>query len=239
MFDDQLLEAFIRGFYGYGNYLAPLWFIGMEEGGGNSHPEVIERLAAWDRRGRKELENVAEYHRAIGMSFLFDDRPPLQKTWKQLIRIALTAHGQTCDAETMREFQKSRLGTENGETCLLELLPLPSPSIAVWLYGEHSALPYLINRETYQRHVANLRIARLQERIVHYQPQAVVFYGLKYLAGWEQIAGVEFREKSEGVAVSSNGRTLFIAARHPVAMGVTNEYFQWIGKIIAGQTKPD
>jgi hypothetical protein len=36
MLNDQLLEAFMRGFYGFGNYQAQYWFVGMEEGGGNT-----------------------------------------------------------------------------------------------------------------------------------------------------------------------------------------------------------
>ncbi len=33
MLDDHLLQDFIDGFYGYGNYNAPYWFVGMEGGG--------------------------------------------------------------------------------------------------------------------------------------------------------------------------------------------------------------
>jgi len=237
MFDEQLLEAFISGFYGYGNYQAPYWFVGMEEGGGNTYSEVTKRLEVWNGRRRKELEDVAEYHRAMDMSCLFDDRPKLQSTWKQLIRIALTAKGQTCNVETIRDYQMNKLGTKDGENCLLELLPLPSPNIVTWLYGEHSALPYLVDRETYQRYIMSSRIAHLQERMRHHQPKAVIFYGLKYLANWEKISGVKFQEKSEGIAFQSNEQTLFIVVKHPVSRGVTNEYFQQTGKLIAAQSR--
>ncbi len=54
------------------------------------------------------------------------------------------------------------------------------------------------------------------------------------LVNWEKMAGVEFWEKSsEEVRFTSNGRTLFIAAKHPVAMGASNEYFRAIGKLAA------
>jgi hypothetical protein len=36
LFDDQLLERFMCTFYGYGNYRGAYWFVGMEEGGGDS-----------------------------------------------------------------------------------------------------------------------------------------------------------------------------------------------------------
>lgn len=232
MFDDQLLEAYINGFYGYGNYQAPYWFVGMEEGGGNSHEEIVGRLEVWSKRGHEELEDLAQYHRELGMSRFFDAQAKLQSTWKQLIRVVLTANGQTYDVETIREYQRSRLGTKDGETCLLELLPLPSPNIASWLYGEHSDLPYLLNRETYGKHVTDSRIAHFQGRIIQHQPKAVVFYGIKYRVYWEKIAGIESWEKSsEGVDFASNGNTLLVVAKHPVAMGSTNEYFRGIGKL--------
>jgi hypothetical protein len=65
-FDDQLLLDFMNAFYGYGNYKAPYWFIGMEEGGGDSFEEVTKRLSVWDRRGRRELEDAAEYFEEVG-----------------------------------------------------------------------------------------------------------------------------------------------------------------------------
>ena len=33
MLNDELLEDFMRRFYGYGTFHAPIWFVGMEEGG--------------------------------------------------------------------------------------------------------------------------------------------------------------------------------------------------------------
>lgn len=32
-------------FYGYGNYQADYWFVGMEEGGGDTFDKVSKRLA--------------------------------------------------------------------------------------------------------------------------------------------------------------------------------------------------
>ncbi|MBC8136283.1 MAG: hypothetical protein H8F28_10385 [Fibrella sp.] len=43
--NDQTQE-FCNGFLGYGNLSAPLWFIGMEEGGGKSESEIAARLDA-------------------------------------------------------------------------------------------------------------------------------------------------------------------------------------------------
>ncbi len=239
MLNDQLLEDFISSFYGYGTYQAPYWFIGMEEGGGNTIAEISKRLEVWDKRGRKELEDVAQYSREIGVTHFFGDRARLQTTWNKLIRVVLTAKNLKFDTETVREYQKSSLGTTDGDTCLLELFPLPSPSTSMWQYGENSKLSYLLNRETYREHVVSSRITHLQNRIKSYQPTAVIFYGLQYQSYWEEIVGIKFQAKfAESVSWETNGRTLFVVAKHPAAKGVTNEYFHLIGKLIVDQAIP-
>jgi hypothetical protein len=150
MLSDRLLEAFINGFYGFGNYGAPYWFVGMEEGGGNSFEAIARQLEIWDRWGRKELLDVAEYAREMDITKWYGDSPRLQPTWKHLMRVALTAEGRPSDKDTMRQYQKNVWGTTGGDSCLLELLPLPAPSIASWLYKEISTLPYLASRKTYR-----------------------------------------------------------------------------------------
>lgn len=76
-FDDELLQEFTQGFYGYGNCNGDCWFVGMEEGGGNSFQDIANRSSAWSQRGKRELEDVAEYHAAIGVTCFFDDPPKL------------------------------------------------------------------------------------------------------------------------------------------------------------------
>jgi len=176
MFDDQLLEDFAQNFYGYGNYKADYWFIGMEEGGGNSVTDISSRLNAWIKRGRRELENLAGYHAEFGISNLFGPNHKLQSTWGKLIRVLLSAKGPLPTIDEVRKYQGLHLGRSSGDTCLLELLPLPSPSTNNWLYGQHSQLPYLTNRETYKQMFITLRIALLKDRIIEHGPKVVIFY---------------------------------------------------------------
>jgi hypothetical protein len=214
MLNDQLLEAFINGFYGFGNYPAQYWFIGMEEGGGNTLDAISKQLDIWDKWDRKELLDVAAYASEMKITRWYGDRPKLQPTWKHLIRIFLTAEGKPVDAETMRQYQKNVWGTEEGNTCLLELLPLPAPSIASWLYGEISTLPYLASRKTYREYVTPLRITHLQNRMMQYQPKAVIFYGSGYDSHWKRVAGIDSWEKSpEGVSFAVNNSTIFISSK--------------------------
>jgi hypothetical protein len=98
-FDDQILDEFVKNFYGYGNYNGGCWFVGMEEGGGYSFAEIINRLDAWAKRGKCELEDLAKYHAEIGITRLFNGSPQLQPTWNKLIRILLSSHGHEPTAE--------------------------------------------------------------------------------------------------------------------------------------------
>ena len=65
MLDELLLDDFMRSFFGYGSYQADYWFVGLEEGGGNSIEEVMSRLEIWNYQERQELEDVRIYHEAL------------------------------------------------------------------------------------------------------------------------------------------------------------------------------
>jgi hypothetical protein len=233
--DDEVLEAYIQGFYGQGRYSAKYWFVGMEFGGGGSVDEIVGRIQGWHDRGGQEVEDVVGPD-GIGAAPWFTSHPPLQPTWAKLIRVVLSAEGPTPTTEQIRTYQEQRLGRAGGLDCILELLPLPSPGLARWLfYSEHSRLPYLRDRATYTNHVVPLRIAHLQERIGQYHPAAVIFYGAGYTSWWREIAGVDFQAAPIAkVAVAEKGPTRFVIMQHPTAYGVTSAYFNAIGRLIAG-----
>ena len=119
---DELLAGFTEHFYGYGDYDGDFWFIGMEEGGGN----VDIRLSQWDERGRRELEDLAGFHYAIGMTEWFEPKSKLQPTWSKYVRIILAAEGKIFSTECIRQYQTHQLGRSGNKSCLIELLPLPS-----------------------------------------------------------------------------------------------------------------
>lgn len=231
-FDDQLLDEFTHKFYGYGNYNSPYWFIGMEEGGGNSFAEIAKRLDVWAHRGKLELEDLAEYHNEIGLSHYFREKPTLQLTWSKLIRILLSVDGKMPITEHVREYQRTLLGRTNGQTCLAELLPLPSPSTSRWLYAQHSQLPYLADRERYKSACLTPRIEHLNRQIKKHNPQAVVFYGFSYYEYWQKIAEVDFLPESNGMHIGRGALSLFIITKHPAAKGITNEYFHKVGQVV-------
>src|ERR1035437_1687295 len=149
MLDDLILDQFMTSFFGFGSFEAEYWFIGMEEGGGSSLEEASNRLATWEKGGEKELEDVRAYHEALNLNRYFSDPVALQPTWTQLIRIYLVSNGLPDKIENIKAFQKEELGRKVGNTCLLELMPLPSPGTNRWNYAQWSDLPGLHTRKLY------------------------------------------------------------------------------------------
>lgn len=232
-FDDALITDFAQTFYGYGNYSGPYWFVGMEEAGGDSFEEVERRLVAWSGRGQRELEDVASFHKAIGHDELFQEHPPLQRTWSKLMRIILSAERDEVDREKLREYQRDSLGRLEGQSCLIELFPLPSPSTAHWMYAEHSTLHHLASRKAYHEHYVKPRIEHIRESIKWHKPKAVIFYSTTFHDLWRCIVEPSYIfEERNGVLIAQGVGTTFFIIKHPVTRGITNAYFHNVGQMI-------
>lgn len=233
-FDEELLAAYADHFFGYGSHAGGYWFIGMEEGGGDPFEEVQGKLFSWHQRGRRELEDMGEFSSAANIPQWFK----LQPTWSKFVRIIFGAEGITTDTEQVRRYQAEVLGRLGGGSCLMELLPLPSPSLGHWHYAHRSGLQQLESREAYMSHYAPRRAAHIRKQIQEHGPRAVVFSStdVRYQEWWQKIAGVPFAQCSvDGriCYIGQGNRTVFAVTQHPVAMGVTNAYFQGIGELIA------
>jgi hypothetical protein len=235
-FNDELLEKRVDTFYGYGNYQGKYWFIGMEEAGGG-FKDIDNRINKWSDRGKQEIEDIAEYHEAIGYPESFQEGAKLDvPVWRAIIRVVLSAKVKKNIAlEDVRKYQIYELGRKDKETCLLDLLPLPSPSLRHWIYSQHSRLPYLYNKQTYQEYCVETRINHISEKIKEYKPITVVFYGLGFEFYWrkitKKITDVEFYLPSEGFLICRNSPTIFVMAKFPRAL--RNEYFHNIGREVA------
>ncbi len=233
--NDDLLQRRIKTFYGYGNYEGKYWFIGMEEAGGETFENINRRIDTWVKRGEQEIEDVKEYHEDMGVSVKGN-----QNTWNKLIRILLSAKRvENIDIKDVKEYQSSQLGRKEKETCLLELLPLPSKSVKDWIYSKYSQLHCLSDRKTYRNDCSETRINHIIQMIEKYKPKAVIFYGVSYREYWQKVANIEFKKiessKKHYFFIGKNHQTIFVIAIHPVARGVTNQYFHDIGKSISVQ----
>lgn len=236
---DDEIERFIESFFGYGTWDAPYWFVGKEEGGGNDWADVSARVRTWHERGERELEDVAEYHRALGLGTkYFKERPPLQPTWSRLLRVLFSATGRDANREALRRYQSAHLGRPDGETLLTELLPLPSPSASRWLYGAYSSLDYLADRDRYRAAVAPRRAAALRARIARHRPHSVIFYGSDalYRDWWREIAGIDLEPlevDGRRLFLGGNNHTRFLIIDHPTAFGITSAFLSAAGRQLA------
>jgi hypothetical protein len=234
MFDDGLLESYASTRYGYGSYSGRYWFIGKEEGGGKSFEEVNRRLDVWRNHGGGELDDLREFHIKIGVTRYFLPPVKLAATWSRLIRILRAAEDQPVTNEQVKGYQAGSFGRRDGDTCLLELLPLPSPGGPKWLYKEHSKLAQLRTTNAYKEHYAETRARHLKEKISERKPRAVVFYSVKpwYRQWWEQIAGVDFSKVERDVYAGTNGATVFLITKGPAGGTVSHQDLQQAGQHI-------
>jgi len=235
--DETLLAEFIRTFYGYGDYQGPYWFVGMEEGGGNTLAAIRRRITLWQQRGRHELEDVAGYHLALDYPWYFTSPTIVQPTWNKLIRMVLSASQPDVSLDQVKAYQREALGRWHHETCLLELLPLPSPSTGNWLYEAFATVPGLGTRQTYRETYARQRADHLRERIRQHHPATVVFYSVNawYLEWWRAIANVDLEVRQmDGVDyhVGSDAHTRYLVVHHPASRGITHNYYHGLGRLM-------
>ena len=219
MLDDALLLDFCQKFFGYGNFKSDTWFIGLEEGGGNSVLEMSTRLSTWAERGARPLEDAAEFHTAIGMSEFFQyPNTKRQPTWSRLIEIALCSRGQDASSNAISRYQSECWGRENGENCLLELLPLPSPSTRTWNYDLMSTSPEFQSRNQYRKAYIKARIESLKYLIEKEAPKYVIFYGKSASKQWKKIIGeIESSVSSNHGQEVFFGKTTYFLIPHPTA----------------------
>ena len=231
--NDTLLQDFMTTFYGSGNYSGDYWFVGMEEGGGNDLLQVTNRLNAWIELGKTELVDINQFHVKINHPQYFRDPVKLQRTWMQQTRIVLASKGLASPTPDVRTYQRDIIGRKTKETCLLELLPLPSPSTKVWNYALWSGLPFLKDRSAYRDYCLPWRTEHIRSRINEFKPKVVVFMGQGYSQYWQAIAGqnLSFADKG-GFWAASSERTTYVITKLPAAQGVTNAYFATIGKYL-------
>lgn len=252
MLNCQLLHDYAENFFGYGSPKSKLWFIGIEEAGGRCAHVVDERLKRWsDEFNRAPFVDGCEFHQTLydcngkPLDRLFRDPVPAQPTWDRLIRIQLARRGvKSVAPRDVNDFRKTEWARSTSNSCLLELLPLPSPSVKTWNYGEwispdcDSATAELFRtRLAYQRHFGEKRAQAIGQLIAKHRPRVVIFYGSR-MKRWSEIAGFPWRDVRMDSALPARLRRsedrLYAVVRHPAAHGLRNKdaYFQCVGERI-------
>ena len=234
------LDEYMAHFAGYGDLRAPLWFVGMEEGGGRDVAELAHRVGSWVARGRHRLEDLATYHRAIGLARHVDPPFPLQRTWGPLARVLQAWRAESTDVPALRRVQAADLGAHGGSGALLELMPLPATGTSAWPYASLARdIPALLDRAQYRSAYEAARVRMLRALIDEGQPRAVICYGLGDREAWTGLAGAPLH------ATTIDGRTcyasktrapLFLAVPHPVAHGSTSRFWEAVGASVRART---
>jgi hypothetical protein len=245
--DNILLKDYMDNFFGYGNLDGDYWFIGMEEGGGGSIEEIQSRLAQWKNSNQPTLLDNYEFHKSItdnkGKNFDYffkGKKSKYQRTWGGLIKILLnyqSTNGISLDA--VKEFQSDQLGRYGSNNCIMEVFPLPSPKSTDWKYNQWSSLESLINRVKYKEELKAGRIEKLNKLINQYNPTFVVFFSSnpEYIKYWSEISQIDFnsipslniqktKNKTLKIKIGVNKTTTFVITHHPVAPGITDNYFK-------------
>jgi hypothetical protein len=230
--DDKLLKEYADKFFGFGNRNAPVWFVGIEEAGGWGEQDVRRRLDAW-KIEKRDLEDAPAFYPSSENHRWHGEGAQLQGTWEQLVKLLLVAQGKPDTSEAILKYQRECFGRLDGETCLVELLPLPSPSINEWRYSNWSEARWLKSRDRYYAHLLVPRAAALARRIQMMQPSFVIFYGTTFLQTWSSIAGGAWSQAIPGKLVTfSTGHTIFYVTKHPAdpqLEGTRNDYFREVG----------
>ena len=107
-----------------------------------------------------------------------------------LIRSILAYHGASANRVDIKRYQAKHLGRTDGETLLLDLMPLPSPSTGTWPYSM-SGIPNLETRNSYKKTFLPKRIEFLRGLMESYRPPVAVAYGKNNWEYYRAIVGAE------------------------------------------------
>ena len=241
--EDEKLKNYINGFYGYGKWESSIWYIGIEEAGGENWKDVKNRINSWESFQSNLIDNK-KHHDKIGYKNLFDGKVNIQKTWAGLIRLRQGYENKPIDAETIRKVQKLEWGQIESDNLLIELFPLPAKKNdeKSWIYHE-SKINFLNSRSQYESTIAPSRIEFIKEKIKSFNPKIVILYSSSKLNYWNKIIEDDFKENGFELKISgfyfriiTKNNTCFVQTPHPNGIrgkGLKiNEIWESVGKKI-------
>lgn len=237
-FMQEIVNDFMNTFYGYGNTAGRYWFIGMEERcGPNWERDVAPRFEVWRDRGEHDLEDLCAYHARIGIVTHWEKPVAIQATWRRLIQTVLTAeHGVAPTPQEIAAYQAEQLGSLNGQTCLLELFPLPSPRINQFAYARlaNDEYPFFATRDQYEEHIAPARIEHLRAMMQLPGERHIVLYGTTHLNYWNALVmNTPWAETRIPQIQHCQlfGKHIWLVP-HPTAFGTPGDRYVGLGQLI-------
>jgi hypothetical protein len=179
---EDALWARLLGFIGYGRREAPWWFIGLEPG---TKGHTADNWLHGQAGTTADVVDLGEACRAMGFSRIHSN-----PTWAFISLIAVTLRGDT-DAGS---YLQQRMGRINGETLLLEVLPLAASGVQHWPSAYQERWP---TRDDYEREARPHRVELLARLIADERPELVVGYGKGNWGLYEKLTpSVEWRNET-------------------------------------------
>lgn len=163
-------------FLGYGNPHGPVWFLGQEEGLPDD-ADAQRQLTVRARFGH--VMDCRAAHERLGIHHLHGLRGQpvkVQRTWRQMCNLMLCITGREFDSPAVAEYQRSELGSSEGQTFLAELMPLPKSRQSAWPYGSLLGSGFR-GQMDYQKKVWPIRAKLLGDALAEYRPKLVICYG--------------------------------------------------------------
>lgn len=201
--DDEL--GHLLKFIGYGSISAPVWFLGMEEGGGGEE-NLRKRLTF------EAIEDCKQAHAKLGITHFHGDHPRIQRTWRSMCYIMLSLSNQAPTKSAIREYQSAKLGRANGDTLLIELMPIPKPRVSNWEYEK--LLPQYASRDDYYQSVLPQRTRLLKKLITNHHPQTVIGYGKRFWKEYQQLFPETEFTAQDGFLTTRSDETSVILCDH-------------------------
>jgi hypothetical protein len=249
MSDDPIILAAQR-WYGYGEWSAPYWFVGPEPGMKKVECNNLrERCDAWLGlcKGRPQaLVDSYAHHEAFHRLEYFTPtikmkrpvlgltlRPPLQDTWRQLIRMLLAFEGERTDNDMVGYYQSVKWGRKDAETCVLELSALAKRSLATIDPSGINPRDLFCERATYIRQMVGEGTRFV---VLYGRGQRVLPYWHFIATGHADSGSFEVRRIGHWDAGFVNqGATAFALTAHPVNPGgkaPPDQYWIEVGQIL-------
>jgi hypothetical protein len=214
------IEILARDSFGYGRWDAPVWFIGLEQGGGDNRT----RAKAFQTHQSDGLCDCKNFHDAIGeyrWHGLNGMEAELQPTWKRLMMLLGAFCGAELNNALLLRYQKELWGREEGQTCAIEIDGLSAKSLS----DKDANHRRLISKYRFNR------IAKIRQKLRHLKPLLVVMYGYSGEKRFQKLTSPTLK-LLRGSSVEQE-RTSFLLIRHPTdysSPGNTDDAWKAFGR---------
>jgi hypothetical protein len=133
--------------------------------------------------------------------------------------------------EDRRNYQVEKLGRTNGDTLLLELLPIPKRSIDTW--GYEDLFPMYPDKRSYEVEQLPLRKQMISNLIGQHRPKLVVAYGKDYWGHYKELITPAQFQDVNGFPVGQNSDTTMILTHFWTSRSMNNRMIPLVDTAIA------